>query len=68
MRRITAARLLRMISGSVKAGQTFARVLDGQGGHDNEYFRHTVVLLRRQQNAGDLRVDGQTRHLLAELG
>jgi len=46
----------------------FARVLNRQRGRDHQYLRHAVVLLRRQQNARDFRVDGQACHLFAEFG
>ena len=89
MRRMTAARLLRTISGSVNSvrllksssensrihtpadtrpQRPLGRVLNRQRGCDHQYFRHAVVLLRRQQNACDFRVDGQARHLFAEFG
>ena len=89
MRKMTAARLLRTISGSVNSGRLLksssensqihtpaetrpqrplARVLNRQRGHNHQYFRHAVVLLRRQQNTRDFRVDGQVRHLFAEFG
>ena len=54
--------------GIARFQRPLARVLNRQRGRDYQYFRHAVVLLRRQQNARDFRVDGQARHLFAEGG
>ena len=59
---------MRLGRGIARFQRPLARVLNRQCGRDYQYFRHAVVFLRRQQNARDFRVDGQTRHLFAELG
>ena len=60
--------LMRLGRGIARFQRPLARVLNRQRGRDHQYFRHAVVLLRRQQNARDFRVDGQARHLFAEFG
>ena len=60
--------LMRLGSGFTRFQRPLARVLNGQRGHNHQDFRHTVVLFRRQQNAGDFRVNRQTCHLLADFG
>ena len=54
--------------GIARFQRPLARVLNRQCGRNHQYFRHAVVFLRRQQNARDFRVNGQARHLFAELG
>ena len=68
IRLLVGKTLMRLGSGFPRFQRPLARVLDGQRGHNHQDFRHTVVLFRRQQNAGDFRIDGQTRHLFAEFG
>ena len=60
--------LMRLSGGIARFQRPLTRVLNRQCGRNHQYFRHTVVFLRRQQNARDFRVDGQARHLFAELG
>ena len=60
--------LVRLGGSIARFQRPLARVLNRQRGRDHQYFRHAVVLLRRQQNACDFRVDGQARHLFAEFG
>ena len=59
---------MRLGRGIAGLQRPLARVLNRQRGRDHQYFCHAVVLLRRQQNARDFRVNGQARHLFAELG
>ena len=59
---------MRLGRGIARFQRPLARVLNRQRGRDHQYFRHTVVFLRRQQNARDFRVDRQARHLFAEFG
>ena len=59
---------MRLGRGIARFQRPLARVLNRQRGRDHQYFRHAVVFLRRQQNARNFRVDGQARHLFAELG
>ena len=59
---------VRLGGGIARFQRPFARVLNRQRGRNHQYFRHAVVLLCRQQNARNFRVDGQARHLFAEFG
>ena len=60
--------LVRLGRGITRFQRPLAWVLNRQRGRNHQYFRHAVVFLCRQQNARDFGVDGQARHLFAELG